>query len=163
MTVGDLGGMVAVAQPARRLWLPFTLPSFNELEAARGAQVQLGYGRRANGYDALKKHYQGRAVLFFRRSLPLPPGVRVVIACRWVEANRKRDPDGVAAGGQKIAIDALGPPRGGPRGWPGAAIIHCDGWHCVAGLVHAFAVDARAPGVELLLYEVGHGKNVGGD
>jgi hypothetical protein len=154
--IADLLPATAAA-PARRLWLPFLLPSFNDLEAARGVTRQVRPGAMMNGYHALKRRHQQTCVAFFNRCRPLvppPEGSRVFIAYRWVEPDRKRDPHGVAHGGAKIIDDALARGRGGPRGWPGAGIIHCDGWHCVAGSVNTFAVDAKNPGIEVLLYEV---------
>lgn len=141
------------AEPARRLWLPFLLPSFNDLEAARGHVRTIRPGAMMNGYHALKKRTQQTCVAFFNRHGPELAG-QVLIAIRWVEQNDKRDRDGIASAGRKIIHDALARGRGGPRGWPGAGIIHCDGPHCVRAQLDVFAVDAKRPGVEVLLYEV---------
>jgi hypothetical protein len=140
------------AAPARRLWLPFLLPSFNDLEAARGVWREVRPGLRVNGYNDLKRSTQNDCVGFFNRHRPQLTRP-VVIAIRWVEQNLKRDRDGIASGGRKIIHDALAEGRGGPRGWPGAGIIHCDGAHCVAGQVDVFTV-GKPSGVEVLLYEV---------
>jgi hypothetical protein len=138
--------------PARRLWLPFLLPSFNDLEAARGAWHEVRAGLRVNAYNQIKRDAQNQCVAFFNRHRPEVAGP-VVIAIRWVESNLKRDRDGIASGGRKIIHDALARGRGGARGWAGAGIIHCDGAHCVAGQVDVFTV-GRPSGVEVLLYEV---------
>jgi hypothetical protein len=149
--ISDLLPATAAA-PVRRLWLPFLLPSFNDLENARGLWHEIAPGRRVNAYAQLKKDTQNNCVAFFNRHRPEVAGP-VVIAIRWIESNLKRDRDGIASGGRKIIHDALARGRGGPRGWAGAGIIHCDGAHCVAGQVDVFTV-GRPSGVEVLLYEV---------
>jgi hypothetical protein len=140
------------AAPARRLWLPFLLPSFNDLENARGLWREVRPGVRVNSYAALKKETQNTCVAFFNGKGPQLTRP-VVIAIRWWEQNLKRDRDGIASGGRKIIHDALARGRGGARGWAGAGIIHCDGAHCVAGQVDVFTV-GKPSGVEVLLYEV---------
>lgn len=154
MTLAALVGTLQ-APPARRLWLPFTLPSFNDLEAARGSIVPVRGrpGAMWNGYNALKRQHQNNVVLFARKLAPVVDA-RVVILCRWVEKAQRRDRDGVASGGRKIIHDALARGRGGAKGWSGAGIIHCDGAHCVAGQVDLYDVDPCRPGVEVQLYEV---------
>lgn len=154
MTLAALADVLR-AEPARRLWLPFLLPSFNDLEAARGAIVPVRGkpGAMWNGYNALKRRHQNDVMLFANH---LPPVVdaRVVIVCTWVEKTNKRDRDGIASGGRKIIHDAISRGRSGSRGWSGAGVIHCDGAHCVAGQVDLFGVDVCRPGVDVALYEV---------
>lgn len=156
MTLAALSSLLA-GVPARRLWLPWELPTFNELEAARGRIVRDARGAMQNGYNVLKREHQDRVVLFARR---IPPVLQPVVpVLRFVCSSRKRDPDGIASGAAKIVLDALGPGRRpnarGRGGWTGAEIIHCDGQHCVAaGPVPLYDVDHRNPGVEVMLFEV---------
>jgi hypothetical protein len=63
------------------------------------------------------------------------------------------------AGAAKLILDALGPGRKpdklGRGGWPGAGVLHCDGQHCMAAPpAGVYDVDRKAPGVEVLLFEV---------
>ncbi len=141
-------------EPARRLWLPFVLPSFNDLEAARGHVATAPGGRGTwNGYNALKRTWQDAVVLHARRVKAMRGPV--VVGLRYVEKSRHRDPDGIHSGASKIILDALGPGRGGKSGWVGAGVLHCDGQHCLCcppiGL--PIEVDPRRPGIEVLLYE----------
>lgn len=156
LTLGALATLLA-GEPARRLWLPWELPSFNDLERARGTFYQVAPGVRGNGYDVLKQQHQDKVVMFARRLTPvLQP---VVPVFRFVEKSRHRDPDGILSAGAKIVLDALGPGRkpgrNGRGGWHGANVIHCDGQHCIAAPpLGVYEVAPRAPGVEVLLFEV---------
>jgi hypothetical protein len=122
-------------------WVPGLLPTFNELEAARGRASRAPRDARSvfNAYNAMKAAavadvaaHLGRRV---RGRLPGP----FVLAFWWVRADRRSDPDNIAGGGQKVILDALTPPQGGGRKTGGVGVIHCDGWHCIRGLRHNFA------------------------
>ena len=76
----------------------------------------------------------------------------LIVGCKWTEADRRRDPDNIVSGGRKLILDAIGPGRRGGRGWHGAGVIHCDGWHCIALLVDVFEIGK--PGVEVVIAEV---------
>lgn len=156
MTLQQLSAVLA-GTPARRLWLPWELPSFNDMEAARGRIVRVAGGGMQNGYNVLKREHQDKVIMFARRLVPvLQP---VVPVFRFVERTRHRDPDGMLSAASKIVLDALGPGRKanarGHGGWNGAGIMHCDGWHCVAASpVGVHEQDAKTPGVEVMLFEV---------
>lgn len=159
MTLAALAAILA-GQPARRLWLPWELPSFNDLESARGTWKQITHAVRVNGYDALKREHQDKVIMFARR---LPPVLQPIVPVfRFVERTRHRDPDGLLSAASKIVLDALGPGRkpgkNGRGGWNGAEIIHCDGQHCIAAPpAGVYEHDHKNPGVEVLLFEVRRG------
>ena len=67
----------------------------------------------------------------------------IVLSVLWVEPNRKRDMDNIAAG-VKYILDGL----------QAAKIIANDGWKDVQGIVHRFAVNARDPHILIELQEV---------
>jgi hypothetical protein len=156
VTVGELAAVLA-GSPARRLWLPWELPSLNDMEAARGRIVRVDGGGMQNGYNVLKREHQDKVIMFARRIPPVI--VRFVPVFRFVERTRHRDPDGLLSAASKIVLDALGPGRKpnarGYGGWHGAGIIHCDGWHCVAAPpAGVYEQDVKRPGVEVMLFEV---------
>src|SRR6185437_9648619 len=135
----------------RRIRLPFGLPGRNELDAA-GRAVRRVDGRWFSGYDVLKRKAHEDVILCANRC-PAPPARGPVwVVTRWRERDRRRDPDNIVSGGRKLILDALGPGRRGLRGWKGAGLLHCDGWHCVAAFVDVFEIGE--PAVEVILPEV---------
>lgn len=113
-------------------------------------------------YNALKIQAQTRvwaalrADPFPRRILALTAagGGAVRLEFDWQLVDRRRDPDGIAAGGAKIILDALQPTH--PSRGPGAGVIHCDGCHCVTALSHefTFGVSRESEGVWVRLLSV---------
>lgn len=92
--------------------LPSLLPTFNEMEKARGSSWGTARGRQ-NRYNLAKQAAQmdvaniARSALtirlpIYQLALPLPP--RVVLTCWWGPG--RHDPDNLAAG-KKIILDAL--------------------------------------------------------
>ena len=134
----------------QRLWLPFTLPTFNDFEAARGQRDRI-FG---NGYARMKYELQSVIVGFIRRQRLKPIDGKVSMLFTWIEADRRRDPYDLPGGARKVIVDALcEPDRPGDR-QPRAGIIHCDGWHCMTagGLHDLFEVDRANAGVAVALY-----------
>lgn len=102
-------------------------------------------------YNALKARWTRDIALIARRgtgTAPPAPTVPAVIEFVWYEPDRKRDPDGVAAGGAKLILDGL----------VAAGILAGDGSRNVRRLAHDFVYDAQLLiGVEVrLLYPLGH-------
>jgi hypothetical protein len=122
----DTGGLA-------RVFIPGPLPGMNEILAA----AKSGNGRR-NGYGRLKATWNAVVATHARRALA--PGVfeRVRLHCMWIEKDRRRDPDNVTAA-VKFILDGL----------VDAGILRGDGWSCVVGIEHDWAVggDRSAPGV----------------
>ena len=74
----------------------------------------------------------------------MPKGIkRARFEFRWVEPNRKRDLDGIAAGGRKVILDSL----------VLAKVLDNDGWAQIAGWVDTFEVGPK-PGVGVTITEV---------
>jgi hypothetical protein len=136
------------AEP-RRLLLPFGLPGRNELDAASRVGPY--------AYSTLKRTRQNDVLMFANgcRSKWPPLASRALVATIWREPDRRRDPDNIVSGGRKLILDAIGPGRKGPRGWPGACLIHCDGWHCIHGFVDVIEHAPKRPGIEVVLAEWG--------
>lgn len=147
------------AERRAALWFPFVLPSFNDLEAARGRVVGRGARGRRSGYDDLKRKCQlDVAMVAVAQRRGYKSGAdfrgRLLIACDWREPDNKRDPDNVVGGGKKILLDGLAIGRAGARGWIGAGVIHCDGRHCIAGFVDVISTDPKFPGIAVYIFEL---------
>jgi len=135
--------MISVEQ---RFRLPFVLPSFNEIESAARRRTRNG----SNAYADLKAELQPAIVGYIRKAQlrPLAPGV--MMGFHWLERDRRRDPLDIRPA-CKLVLDALcQPDRPGDR-QARASVIHCDGWHCVRGVVDTFDVSDE-PGVLVTLY-----------
>lgn len=136
--------LVRLADEPRRLRIPWRLPGRNELDALSR--------RSPHVYNVTKKREQNNIALHANRAKLQPAVGSLIIGCIWYEADRRRDPDNIVSGGRKLLLDALGPGRGGPRGWHGSKLIHCDGWHCISMLADVFEIGK--PGVEVVIAEV---------
>ena len=137
----------------RRIVFPGLLPSRNELDAAQRKTIRVdGYPR--NLYVHLKRLHQNTLQLWAQRYRFEPARGKVIVACNWREETRHRDPDNIISGGRKLLLDAIGPGRKGEKGWTGAGLMHCDGWHCIAGFVDVVTLAPDAPGVEVVVAEV---------
>ncbi len=124
--------------PPRRnaFWIPGPLPGLNELIAA--AKGQGGTGR---AYAALKKRWTREIAMRIKiaKVMPVAPARMVFL---WVEKNKRRDPDNVAAGGRKLILDAL----------VVAKVLKNDGWAEVQSWSDTFAT-GDPPGVNVEVIE----------
>ena len=120
-----------------RFFVPGPLPGLNEVLASAK-----GYGGRGFGYAKLKRQWTQTIALHI-----LAAGIKHVdrarFEFRWVERDRKRDPDNVAAGGRKLCLDSL----------VLAKVLNNDGWGQVLGWTDSFEVGAN-PGVEVTIIPV---------
>lgn len=121
------------------LFIPGPLPGMNELiDAAKGA------GGRGARYARLKRDWTA-AIAGLAQRASLPTYRRpVVFKFMWVEKDRRRDPDNVAAGGRKLVLDGL----------VAAGVLTGDGWRFVQSWYDTFRVDPYRPGVGVELYEM---------
>lgn len=116
----------------QQLWIPGPLPGLNELLAT--ARSRRGKG---SAYSALKAEW-GQTVWALAKSAKLQPmPTPVHLSFLWVERDRRRDPDNVAAGGRKLTLDGL--VKAGVLPDDGAAEVH--GWTDI------FIVDKKKPGL----------------
>lgn len=116
------------------LHVPGRLPDFNELVGAAK-----GYGGKGFGYAKLKRQWTDTIALL-AKAAKIPHLERVSIEFRWQEANRRRDPDNVAAGGRKLILDGL----------VVAGVLENDGWGQIAGWRDSFTAGV-AGGVTVVL------------
>lgn len=130
--------LVATAAPDRQtLWIPGRLPGLNEvIAAAKGA------GGRGHAYAKMKRDL-GELVWALAKAARLRPVTRARLAFRWVEKDRRRDPDNVSSAGRKFILDGL----------VKAGVLPGDGWAAVAGWSDAFEVGVKH-GVEIVITEV---------
>lgn len=133
------------------LWVPGPLPNLNDfLRASKQGFL------RGRGYTVMKQQWGGIVANLARRAR-LPRFERVLLQFDWREANRRRDPDNLVAGGRKIILDSL----------VKAEVLPNDGWAHVLGWTDTFAVDGpdttwycngsaipRGPGVLVTITEV---------
>lgn len=115
-------------------WIPGQLPGMNDMTAKRGRGRGFAYA------DAKQKWTNDIAML--ARSARVPHFDRVHITYRWVEPNRKRDPDNIAAGHKHIN-----------DGLVLAKVLDNDGWKQISGWTDIFEVGPQ-PGVEITITEV---------
>lgn len=121
----------------QQFFVPGKLPGLNELiAAAKGA------GGKGYAYAKLKAKWTNDIALHIRSQRVRPIEGRAYLRFIWREANQKRDPDNVAAGGRKLILDAL----------VVAKVLKDDAWQFVAGWNDAWCVDAT-PGVEVALFQ----------
>lgn len=117
-----------------KLWVPGPLPGLNELIGA----AKSGRGK-GNAYSRLK-HSWTDTVILLARSARIPKQDRVRLHFLWMERDRRRDPDNIAAGGRKLVLDGL----------VAAGVLPGDGWAHVVSWSDTFAVGAK-PGVSVLI------------
>jgi len=65
---------------------------------------------------------------------------KVILWCRWMEGNKRRDPDNVFAG-QKFILDAM----------VNLGVIKDDSQDYVAAIFHTLAIDRVKPRVEVMV------------
>jgi hypothetical protein len=114
-------------------FVPVTLPGFNEiLQAMRTKSKRRGKsGRKWYKWTEMKKEYESIIISAINAS-GIQPVKRAYFIFTFIEKNKKRDPDNVAAGARKLILDAL--QRTDPP------ILKNDGWACVAGWHDSFSV-----------------------
>jgi Holliday junction resolvase RusA-like endonuclease len=106
------------------------LPGLNELIAA----AKLRYRGKNVAYGKLKAEYE-QQVFWAIKQAKVKRIVRpVFITFVWVETNRRRDPDNIAAGGRKIILDAL----------VQAGVLKNDGWSQIGGWRDQFRIAKNA-------------------
>lgn len=122
------------------LWIDEVMPGLNEILAA----AKSGHGR-GNAYARMKADWTERIYFWAKsaRMKPMPSPVR--IGFLWVEKNRRRDPDNVAAGGRKLILDGL----------VKAGVLSDDGSHEIQSWTDTFAVSKDKPGVRVEIAAVG--------
>lgn len=139
-------GRTAISRGTRLVgsfWIPVQLPGLNEILALRGSVYGSGH-RRQDGYNARKQQIS-RSIALEAAAQRLPRFTKPVeLDFVWVEPNRRRDKDNVAAGGRKLILDAL----------VEAGFLIGDGWAHIARFSDRFEINAAAPGVRVKVSEI---------
>jgi hypothetical protein len=133
------------------LFIPGPLPGTNEIIDARAnvfvpkAFAFPGRGfnsaKLPNEWGRIKKRWHGiiaKCVEVQRFTMPAHGGFMNYLI---LEPNKRRDPDNIGAGAQKVIQDGL----------VEAGIMQNDGWKFVHNYRHFFAVDVANPGVYLVV------------
>jgi len=122
-------------------FIPLTLPGLNEMIDARSRATYRGK-KRIDKYQKLKKEYESLIIsaIQLARIRPVKKGYFIFT---WIEKDRKRDPDNIAAG-RKFIFDSL----------VAAGILKNDGWSCVGGWHDSFVVKKgrQKAGVEVTIW-----------
>jgi hypothetical protein len=138
----ELASGAALAPRHYSVFIPLRLPGLNEIIDAAKRQGD-GHHRRWNAYNAERQKLLTDLAFLFRG---VPALGRIWVEFCWMEPNKRRDPDNIAAGGRKLVLDAL----------KARGVITNDGWAEVAGWSDTFQV-ASTPaqvGVRLDITEV---------
>lgn len=119
-----------------KLVIPLTFPGLNDYINAERTHRQKA--------AKMKKEYQDAVMLCIRsQRLPTFDGP-VYMYYSWVEKDRRRDKDNIAAFGRKVIQDAL----------IKAGVLKNDGWANITGFSDAFSVDKDGPRVEVIIVDM---------
>lgn len=112
-------------------FVPLTLPGLNEiLQAMQTKGMKRGRkSKRWSKYTEIKREYEGLIISAINLA-NIKPVKRAYFMFTFIEKNKKRDPDNVAAGARKFILDAL----------VTAGVLENDGWKQVAGWTDTFMV-----------------------
>lgn len=133
-------------------YIPRQLPGFNEIiEWSKQPVPWLSKPKkRVYIYTIKKKEVQGRIISDIYRQYPpfdstaeLPKFESCRIDFKWFEANRRRDPSNVCAGGRKFILDAL----------VSIQVLKNDNW-LLRDFIDVFIVDKSQTGVEVNITEI---------
>lgn len=118
-----------------KLVIPLTFPGLNDY-----INTERSHRQKA---AKMKKEYQDAVMLFIRsQRMPTFDGP-VYMYYTWVEKDRRRDKDNVAAFGRKVIQDAF----------VKAGVLENDGWANIVGFSDTFEVDKKRPRVEVEIVE----------
>jgi Holliday junction resolvase RusA-like endonuclease len=119
------------------------LPNLNDLIRAKGATPARRGKRRPSMYGALKRKWS-QAIAICARTQDFARITRPAhFAFEFIEPNKRRDPDGISGGGQKLILDAL----------QDAGLLRDDGWDEVLSIASRWRVDKVSPGVRVTVTE----------
>ena len=118
-----------------KLVIPLTFPGLNDYINAERTHRQKA--------AKMKKQYQDAVMLCIRsQRLPTFDGP-VYMYYTWVEKDRRRDKDNIAAFGRKVIQDAL----------VKDGVLKNDGWANIVGFSDRFDLDKKNPRVEVEIVE----------
>lgn len=94
-------------------------------------------------WASTKKKWAQVIALYAREQRFQPISGPADYALEFIEPNRRRDPDNFIAGGCKVIFDAL----------QLAGLLENDGWKHVLSISTSWRVDAKKPGVKVVVVE----------
>lgn len=115
-----------------KIVIPGTMPGFNEIVKAAKSH-----------YHAYNNMKQDNTDLVAWKSKKIPGKKKIFLNITWIEKNRRRDPDNIAAAVKFI--------------WDGlveAGVINNDGWNQNGGWSNHFEVDKNNPRIEIEVLEI---------
>lgn len=115
--------------------IPFALPGLNDYVDAERRHRQAG--------GSFKRKWQNAVFNALRGQIRRPLREPVRLSFLWVEKDRRRDKDNIAAFGRKVIQDALVQMK----------VLRNDGWQNIAGFTDDFAVDKGRPRIEIEIEE----------
>lgn len=115
--------------------IPFSMPGLNDYVDAERTHRQAG--------ASMKRKWQNAVLNSLRSQLRHPLREPVRLSYLWVEKDRRRDKDNIAAFGRKVIQDALVQMRA----------LRNDGWNNIIGFSDDFAVDKKRPRIEIEIEE----------
>lgn len=118
-----------------KLVIPLTFPGLNDYINAERTHRQKA--------AKMKWEWQNAVVLCARRQIRGRFTRPVIMNYLWVEKDRRRDKDNVAAFGRKVIQDAL----------VKAGVLKNDGWANIVGFSDTFEVDKKRLRVEVEIVE----------
>jgi len=123
-------------------FIPVRLPGLNDIILAKGQYYRKG-NKRFEKYQAMKREYEGLIISFVQLA-KIKPVERAHFKFNWIEKNRMRDPDNIAAAGRKLILDAL----------VTCGVLSGDGWKQIAGWIDTFVVaeGKQKPGVGVIIW-----------
>jgi hypothetical protein len=127
-------------------FVPVRLPGLNDIILAKGQYYRKGK-KRFEKYQAMKREYEGLIISAIQLA-KIKPVKRAYFQFTWIEDNKMRDPDNVAAA-RKFILDAL----------VVAGVLSGDGWKQVAGWTDTFTVKEgnQKSGVGVAIWADGRG------
>ena len=124
-----------MAPRVARFFISGRLPGMNDMTAKQGRGRGFVYARD-------KKKWTNDIALL-ARAAHVPHFERVHIDYRWVESNRRRNPDNIASAHKQIN-----------DGLVTGKVLDNDGWKQISSWTDSFEVDPKRPGVEVTITEV---------
>ena len=124
----------------QKLWIEGRFPGLNDILEAAHKRQRIGT-LVVPRYVAMKRNYT-EIVIMTAKAQAIRPVERAFFVFRWVEKDRRRDLDNIAAA-RKFVLDGL----------VEAGVLKTDGWNHVSGWIDKFEVIKAKPGVEVEIYE----------
>jgi Holliday junction resolvase RusA-like endonuclease len=116
------------------------IPGFNEILSAAKSVGLIKHNKMRNSYGTMKKLWERRLIESIKKN-KIKKYESIKLRITWIENNRKRDPDNIAAF-IKFILDAL----------QKTGVIENDGWRQIKGWENSFELGASR-GVNVLIMD----------